>query len=1372
MKKIIALFLLISTSAFAGSLTSVPGGTNGQLQYNNSGAFGGLTIGTGLTNSGGVLSTTGGGSGTVSVGTAGQYAYYSSTGSTVVGTSFLNVSNSFGTLPVANGGTGSTVGNLYGTYGEPVVNASALHTYGDSITQGYLVTSTTDYPYYLSQEMGATVTNYGTGGDMACDMVFRVWNGENPSNTYTTSNNVTTMMIGTNDSELKGVGAYETNYNNCVNSSMTWAAIPSQYKVLGSAMTLTGTWTQGSGSGGLPSQGEYTSTNGSTATATITTYGGPLYIWYNVADNWTGGQFTYSIDGGSSTTVSSATTTPISTHNGSVGGIFLIRVTGLAAGSHTVLFTNTASSGSPQYTMIDGVGTPPPLSAWGGPMVFNAGVIKECGDGNSAATTQYNSDAQSDVNLLSGDGLKVYFANTRDYIPPTQAYFGDTCSTPGLHPNAAGHQLITEGLAASMQFTPYAAALAFPLNLTGTDSTNTGFSIQNITSTGYSGVRHISNADTWWTAVGNTGVSVANLQNSWFVFDATTGYTNLLINSSGNVGIGHTAQYSGCNIGTSASLGVCGTTITTGSVSVGTTTLVNKLDVYGNEAIGTGYAGLKSAPTNGMIVQGNVSIGTSLNSYPLQVIGTASATTFAGSGASLTSLGTSNLTSVTGTANSTTYLRGDNTWASPSGSGTVNSGTQYQLGYYANTGTAMSGNSSINTNASGSLGIGTATPQVSLDVSAKTDALAFPVGTSSTRPATPLAGQTRYNNTANTKGFLETWQTLGTAAWAALQPLVGGGLETTNTGAVNATNLQNQVNSMITLGTSSLASTFGVAGIQIPRGTYPVSSGIKTEPWIKIQTSGTVKLDYSGIAIGTAATNATTATSSAVLNFASTPASAIAGAIVTDTTHPTYLPANTMIVSTTGTTATMSNNPTTTIASGDVMSFSPIGMNVTNDTIVTGDSNTFNVANLSPFINANDGSMLMNGPGYSSNTIGMMLGSGSTSPGTDANVRELAVNGLSIQNFGTCLRLKPDSLYILKFINGGDIANCGHGIDTATYPGSNVNSGENMSFKNWVIGNNTVGMYFDTTNIDTTCDGCSIDNNTTGIQSTVNDGYAKHAFINSHLENNSPIVVGTSATTYALDYILHDDKIVYTGSGPSVLFTGNYNLDMDGVYMSYANISNSPTNLFMAASSVTALRMSHIYWQAYTQAQLTSPNLLVTDDSCFAQGTNGNDLTSSPMPTYSTAVTNTGAGANTGITATVSNSVVWTTGNCSTSKSIKFAETNTTNSYTVVGDRIPVTPGDQLAMDVVFQTNTASSNALLQTEYVWMPCNPSITPTAEGFYGDTLKNDGTNNVWLKMNYVNVAVAPAGTCYAEPVINIGGMAASEVVYVGFIGVTKE
>lgn len=47
----------------------------------------------------------------------------------------------------------------------------------------------------------------------------------------------------------------------------------------------------------------------------------------------------------------------------------------------------------------------------------------------------------------------------------------------------------------------------------------------------------------------------------------------------------------------------------------------NSGDFSGGVAIGTSYAGVDTAPTNGLIVQGNVGIGTSTSSYPLVVAG-------------------------------------------------------------------------------------------------------------------------------------------------------------------------------------------------------------------------------------------------------------------------------------------------------------------------------------------------------------------------------------------------------------------------------------------------------------------------------------------------------------------------------------------------------------------------------------------------------------------------------------------------------------------------------------------------------------------------------------------------------------------------------
>ena len=48
-----------------------------------------------------------------------------------------------------------------------------------------------------------------------------------------------------------------------------------------------------------------------------------------------------------------------------------------------------------------------------------------------------------------------------------------------------------------------------------------------------------------------------------------------------------------------------------GNLGIGASNPVNKLDISGSMAIGSGYAGLSTAPTDGLIVQGNIGIGTS-----------------------------------------------------------------------------------------------------------------------------------------------------------------------------------------------------------------------------------------------------------------------------------------------------------------------------------------------------------------------------------------------------------------------------------------------------------------------------------------------------------------------------------------------------------------------------------------------------------------------------------------------------------------------------------------------------------------------------------------------------------------------------------------
>lgn len=56
-----------------------------------------------------------------------------------------------------------------------------------------------------------------------------------------------------------------------------------------------------------------------------------------------------------------------------------------------------------------------------------------------------------------------------------------------------------------------------------------------------------------------------------------------------------------------------------GNTSVGNVPAVNKFDIQGNCAIGSNFAGTENAPTDGLIIEGNVSIGSPANTYKFDV---------------------------------------------------------------------------------------------------------------------------------------------------------------------------------------------------------------------------------------------------------------------------------------------------------------------------------------------------------------------------------------------------------------------------------------------------------------------------------------------------------------------------------------------------------------------------------------------------------------------------------------------------------------------------------------------------------------------------------------------------------------------------------
>jgi lysophospholipase L1-like esterase len=307
------------------------------------------------------------------------------------------------------------------------------HAFGDSITFGIGASMTSDrYVSLIAKDKALTLTDLGISGSQACDVAdTQILPNENPG---ITSAAMYTEMVGINDADVKGTGAYEANYINCLTAGLSWLGIPSSHKTFAKNGSISGAWSNdGSWPDGV---GLFSTTTGSTLSLTLVTSGRPIYLWYRMQDS-NGGSFTYALDGGPVTTVTTASTPTISTQNGGTTGRGVVRLPRAEAGAHTVTISVTSSTSPKNSVSIGAIGTPSAPSDKDLSYVYQAGVTKQRQDGNSAATAQYNSDALSIVNLLADDGLKVFFVPVRNFIDGLPSQMFDQ-----LHPNDLGHSLI------------------------------------------------------------------------------------------------------------------------------------------------------------------------------------------------------------------------------------------------------------------------------------------------------------------------------------------------------------------------------------------------------------------------------------------------------------------------------------------------------------------------------------------------------------------------------------------------------------------------------------------------------------------------------------------------------------------------------------------------------------------------------------------------------------------------------------------------------------------------------------------------------------------------------------------------------------------
>ena len=334
---------------------------------------------------------------------------------------------------------------------------------GDSITFGYPLTASR-YPSLVASRLGIPSLNVTANiGDQACDVFPRALYVDGIT-VQGSGQQLLSLMVGTNDVDKKGIGAYEATYRLCHTALLAFLAIPSTSLLRGGNANVSGAggWSAAADTGNpaFTFGGMYAPAGG-TLTFSLGAVSGPTptYIFYSIDDAAPAtAAFTVSDDKG--TVLATASALPpiaMATANGTTQSLGVLRV--VRAPGTSQLIASTSAGGVSIY----GVGSIPVPLASGAQMILSADVPNQL-QGNPVSTAaqiaSYNADIAADEAIVRADGALVAHVYDDLYMlgTPAEMNNGDP-----LHLSALGDANMASAFVAAVPVVAQTSVPGMPL---------------------------------------------------------------------------------------------------------------------------------------------------------------------------------------------------------------------------------------------------------------------------------------------------------------------------------------------------------------------------------------------------------------------------------------------------------------------------------------------------------------------------------------------------------------------------------------------------------------------------------------------------------------------------------------------------------------------------------------------------------------------------------------------------------------------------------------------------------------------------------------------------------------------------------------------